>query len=109
MVGQAIVTAVQIYGIAIVIAMLVAMLIKGMVSLTGWLEQRAAAKAVPQGEVCPVFLGIPDEDVAALSAAIFAVIGPHHILHISAPSRAWSSQGRSAQHTSHAEHPRPKY
>jgi hypothetical protein len=85
------------------------MLIKGMVSLTGWLEQRAAAKAVPQGEVCPVFLGIPDEDVAALSAAIFAVIGPHHILHISAPSRAWSSQGRSAQHTSHAEHPRPKY
>ena len=109
MVGQAIVTSAQIYGIAIVIAMLVAVLIKVMVFLTGRLEQRTAAKAVPQGEVCPVFLGIPEEDVAALSAAIFAVIGPHHILHISAPSHAWSSQGRSAQHTSHADHPRPKY
>lgn len=109
MVGQAIVTALQIYGIAIVIAMLVAVLIKAMVSFTGRFEQRSAAKAVPQGEVCPVFLGIPEEDVAALSAAIFAVIGPHHILHISGPSHAWSSQGRSAQHTSHAEHPRSKH
>ncbi len=109
MTGQAIVTALQIYGLSIVIAMLVAVLIKVMVAVTGRLEQVAAAKAEPHGEVCPVFLGIPDEDVAALSAAIFAAIGPHHILHISGTGRSWSSQGRAAQHTSHAAHARPHH
>ncbi len=109
MTGQAIVTALQIYGLSIVIAMLVAVLIKVMVVVTGRLEQTAAAKAVPQGEVCPVFLGIPDEDVAALSAAIFATIGPHHILHIAGSGRSWSSQGRAAQHSSHAANPRPHH
>lgn len=99
----------QIYGISIVIAMLVAVLIKVMVSVTGRLERSAAAKAVPQGEVCPVALGIPDEDVVALSAAIFAAIGPHHILHILPTNRAWSSHGRAAQHTSHAVFQRPQH
>jgi len=109
MTGQAIITALQIYGISIVIAMLVAVLIKIMVAVTGRLEQASAANAVPQGEVCPVLLGIPDEDVAALSAAIFAAIGPHHILHISGTGRSWSSQGRAAQHSSHAANPRPHH
>ena len=103
MTGQAIITALQIYGVSIVIAMLVAVLIKVMVSVTGRLERAAAA------EVCPVFLGIPDEDVAALSAAIFTAIGPHHILHISGTGRAWASQGRAAQHGSHAANPRPHH
>ena len=109
MVGQAIVTSFQIYGISIIIAMLVAVLIKVMVTVTGKIEQSRVAVEVPQGEVCPVLLGIPDEDVAALSAAIFAVMGPHHILHISERNRAWSSQGRAAQHSSHAGHPRPQH
>ena len=110
MTGQtAIVLSLQVYGIAIVIAMLVAVLIKAMVAVMGRLEQTAAAKAVPQGEVCPVFLGIPDEDVAVLSAAIYSAIGPHHILHISEASHAWSSQGRAAQHTSHTAQQRPKH
>lgn len=105
--NQSILFSLQVYGIAIVVAMLVAVLIKLMVAVTGRLERGAAAKTVPQGEVCPVFFGIVDEDVAALSAAIFAVIGPHHILHISPTNRAWSSQGRAAQHTSHAGFQRP--
>jgi Na+-transporting methylmalonyl-CoA/oxaloacetate decarboxylase gamma subunit len=109
MTWQATITSLQIYGVSIVIAMLVALLIKVMVAVTGRLERAAAADAVPQGEVCPVFLGIPDEDVAALSAAIFAAIGPHHILHISGTGRAWASQGRAAQHTSHAANPRPHH
>jgi len=101
--------ALQIYGISIVIAMLVAVLIKVMVSVTGRLERSTAAKTVPHGEVCPVAQGIPDEDVVALSAAIFAAIGQHHILHISPTSRAWSSNGRVAQHTSHAVFQRPQH
>jgi len=109
MTEQAVVTSLQIYALSIVIAMLVAVLIKLMVSVTGRLERAGAATAIPQGEVCPVFQGIPDEDVAALSAAIFAAIGPHHILHISGVSRTWASQGRAAQHSSHAANPRPHH
>jgi len=100
----------QIYGIAIVIAMLVAALIKLMVHVTTRLEQPAKkANDVPMGEVCPVFDGVPEEDVAALAAAIFAIMGPHHILHITEARRGWISQGRAAQHTSHGEHPRPRH
>jgi hypothetical protein len=40
--------------------------------------------------------------IAMLTAAIYAAIGPHLILHISSTSRTWSSHGRAAQHTSHA-------
>lgn len=105
----ALIKSLQIYGLAIVIAMLVAVLIKVMVHVTSRLERVAPPKEVPMGEVCPVALGIPDEDVVALSAAIFAMIGPHHILHIAETRHAWISQGRAAQHTSHAEHPRLKY
>ena len=109
MFSLAVIKALEIYGISIVIAMLVAVLIKVMVSVSSRLEKVAPTTEVPQGTVCPIFLGIPDEDVAALSAAIFAVIGPHHILHISETRHAWTSQGRAAQHHSHAEHPRLKY
>ena len=106
---QPILFSLQVYGISIAIAMMVAVLIKLMVVITGRFERDAAAKTVPQGEVCPVAFGIPDEDVAALSIAIFAAIGPHHILHISPANRAWSSHGRAAQHTSHAGFQRPPH
>lgn len=112
MLSLAVIKSLQIYGLTAVIAMLVAVLIKVMVFVTGRLERAANAAAgtqAPVGTVCPVFLGIPDEDVAALSAAIFAMIGPHHILHISETRHTWSSQGRAAQHHSRAEHPRLKY
>jgi hypothetical protein len=109
MFSLAVIKAFEIDGISIVIAMLVAVLFKVMVSVTRRLEKVAPTTEVPQGTVSPIFLGIPDEDVAALSAAILAVIGPHHILHTSETHHAWTSQGRAAQHHSHAEHPRLKY
>jgi hypothetical protein len=112
MFSLAVIKSLQIYGLTAVIAMFVAVLIKLMVFVTGRLERSAdvsGATQTPLGTVCPVSMGIPDEDVAALSAAIFAVIGPHHILHISETRHAWTSQGRAAQHHSHAEHPRLKY
>jgi hypothetical protein len=110
MFGTALVKAVQIYALAIFIAMLVAVLIKAMVVVMQRLERRGPeVPDVPLGTVCPVDLGIPDEDVAALTAAIFVMIGPHRILHIGETRQAWTSQGRAAQHTSHSDHPRPKY
>jgi hypothetical protein len=107
--NQPILFALEIYGISSVIAMLVAVLIKLMVLVTGRLERSTAARTLPQGEVCPVAQGVPDGDVVALTAAIFAAIGPHHILHISPTNRAWSSHGRAAQHTSHAVLQRPQH
>ncbi|HNC26040.1 hypothetical protein [Accumulibacter sp.] len=98
MLTAAILKALQVYGIAIVISVLVALLIKMMVSLTGRMEKSKPAD-IPTGTVCPVGLGVPDEDVAALSAAIFVAMGPHRILHIAPSSHGWASGARAAQHS----------
>jgi len=100
MITAAIITSLQVYGIAIVVSLIVAVLIKVLVSVTAKMEKRPPVE-VPTGTVCPVFLGVPEEDVAALSAAIFAAIGPHRILRISQPSHGWAVGGRAAQHSSH--------
>lgn len=121
MTSLAIIKSLQIYGIATVIAFLVAALIKVMVWVTGRLEQPATAKAQPTStapavSAAPVAApapathpGIPEEDVAAIFAAIFAAIGPHHILHIGHTSSAWTSQGRAEHHTSHSGLHRPRH
>ncbi len=96
--------ALQIYGIAIAISAIVALLIKAMVWITARLENMKPAE-VPLGTVCPIGPGVPEEDVAALSAAIFAMVGPHHILHITQTSHRWASGARAAQH-SHTTGPR---
>lgn len=123
MTSLALIKALQIYGIATVIAFLVAALIKVMVWVTARLEQPATAKAQPTSaapavSAAPVAApvpathpGIPEEDVAAIFAAIFAAIGPHHILHIgqASGSSAWTSQGRAEHHTSHSGLHRPRH
>ena len=98
MVTDAIFKALQVYGISIVISVLVAVLIKVMVSLTGRIEKPKPVD-IPTGTVCPIGLGVSDEDVAALSAAIFAAMGPHRILHITPTSHGWAAGARAAQHT----------
>ncbi len=98
MVTAAIYQALQVYGIAIVISLLVAVVIKVMVSVTGRMEKTRPLD-VPTGTVCPIGLGVPDEDVAALSAAIFTVIGPHRILHIAPTSHGWAAGARATQHS----------
>ncbi|WP_313951900.1 hypothetical protein [Accumulibacter sp.] len=100
MLTAAIIKSLQIYGIAIVVSLIVAVLIKVLVSVTARMEKRVPVE-VPTGTVCPVFLGVPEEDVAAISAAIFAAIGPHRVLRISQPSHGWAVGGRAAQHSSH--------
>lgn len=98
MVKAAILQAIQVYGISIVISVLVAVLIKVMVSVTGRMEKVKPAE-IPTGTVCPIGLGVPDEDVAALSAAIFAAVGPHRILHIAPTSHGWAAGARATQHS----------
>ena len=104
MITAAAIKAFQVFGIAIGISAIVALLIKAMVWITARLENMKPAE-VPLGTVCPIGPGVPEEDVAALSAAIFAMIGPHHILHIAHTSHRWASGARAAQH-SHTTGPR---
>ena len=98
--------ALQIYGIAIAISMLVAVLIKVMVLVTGRLNKPAApANARPQSPTATDRTpphrqaAVPDEVIAAISAALAVMTGPHRILHIAPSQVSWSLQGRSAQHS----------
>lgn len=99
--------ALQIYGIAIAISMFVAVLIKVLVVVTSRMERPAKSATSPQPQTIQhsaVSSKIPDEVVAAISAAISIVTGPHRILHIAASGRSWSTEGRSAQHHHQPRH-----
>lgn len=96
--------ALKVYGLAIVISLLVALLIRAMVRTTARFEQ-ALPSGMPTGTVCPIEHGIPEEDVAALSAAVYSMIGEHRILHIAPSGHGWTSEARTSQH-SHPPRPR---
>ena len=93
--------AIQIYGIAIVISMLVAVLIKILVVLTSRMKAPDLVAGIPPKTVDrgPEIVGIAEETVAAISAAISVCVGSHRILHIAESSRSWSNEGRTAQHS----------
>ena len=101
MVSLAIAKALQIYGIAIVSSMRGAVLIKGLVAVTGNVKKPAAAVVPQQASVkpAPVQTGVPAEVVAAISGALAAALGPHRVLHIAESGRSWAHTGRSAQHS----------
>lgn len=98
--------ALQVYGISIVISMLVAVLIKIMVVATSRVGSAAKTTEVPQPRpVQPVVrTGVPSEVVAAVSAALATITGPHRILHIAESNRSWAHQGRLAQHSHQPRH-----
>jgi hypothetical protein len=92
-------------GITVAVSLLVALMVRMLVAITARLE-RAAGSVLPEARVCPVDLGIPDEDVAAVFAAVYAVIGPHRVVHIGPGGygRSWITEGRVAHHASHTPH-----
>ena len=92
----AVMKALQVYGIAILISLLVAVLIKGMVVLTGRVRSHAPKDAAgvdtsappeygsktAQGPSTTNQTGISGEVIAAISAAISVAFGPHRIVQI---------------------------
>jgi hypothetical protein len=107
MFSLATIKALQIYGIAIVISMAVAVLIKVLVVITSRVKREAKVAVVTQKTaVVPAAAkaGIPDDVVAALSAAIAVIAGPHRILHIGESKRSWANEGRIAQHSHQPRH-----
>lgn len=105
--GAALLKTLWVIGITVGVSLAVALLVKALVGLTARIERAAS---VPEARVCPVDQGIPDEDVAAVFAAIYAVIGPHRLVHIGAAGhgRTWTAEGRVAHHASHSVHHGPR-
>jgi len=93
------------YGLTIVISMLAACLIKLIVVVIAKSEER---RKVARNKVArmqePVLSGEVDpRHIAAISAAVFAVLGSHRIVHIADDrySPSWSAEGKRQLQTSH--------
>lgn len=105
MFSLAAIKAIQIYGIAIAISMLVAVLIKLLVVLTSRAEPVVkAVETVQKSADLGAVAGVPSEVVAAISAAVAVVTGPHHVLRIAESKRSWANEGRIAQHSHQPRH-----
>ena len=98
--NESLLLALKVYGLAIVISMLVAIMIRVIVA------SLSAARRQPQA-VAPnpeVSVNVAADHIAAIAAALYAVIGAHRIVHIGDRGRgyAWTSEGRAAHHASHS-------
>ena len=90
-----------IYGIAIVISLLVAALIKGIVVALPMLERRHPEPAL---RAATPAAAVPPEHIAAIAAALTVGMGERHIVHIEdrRAGTVWSAEGRMIHQTSHA-------
>lgn len=93
-----------IYSIVIVVSMLVAVVIRGIV----WVLSRQATVtapviAKPAAVLQPDVVGIPQEHLAVIAAAVAAMFGAHRIVRIESAARgySWTAEARSVHHTSH--------
>ncbi len=101
------VKALWMYGVAIVVSLLIAGIIKAIVALLGRIERRPVppvAQPLQQAAQPADAAPVPLEHVAAIAAAVQAMIGGHRILRIEEGRRGagWVGEGRLAHHTSHA-------
>lgn len=96
-----------IYGLAAVVSLVIAALIKLIVVLMGRAERPVAVAALPPQPARSAADGAAEAGdgrlVAAISAAVYACIGEHRIVHIedAAHGAGWAAEGRSAHHTGH--------
>ncbi len=97
---------VGIYALAIAISFGIAAIIKGIVLILPLL----ARQSTPAVAALPVATGVPAEHVAAISAAVTAMLGERHIVHIEDRGRGavWSAEGRMLHQTSHSVSRNPK-
>lgn len=90
----------KIYALAIGISMAVALLIRGVVAMVSLRQRKLDSEPASAPVAAPPDL---EGHIAAISAAVYAMIGAHRIVHIRAQGRqgAWTVEGRLAHHTSH--------
>ena len=94
-------SALWVYGLAIGVALAVAVAIRGMTALLAAWAGRDARRAIRSARAPAT--GVPVEHVAAIAAALQAALGAHRIVHIEAGRRGrdWGAEGRLQQHASH--------
>jgi hypothetical protein len=91
--------ALAIYTLAILISMLVAIVIKGIVASVA-----LGQKKPPPAVLRPVLARDPlQDDIVVITAAVYAMLGPHRIVHIDSGerSRLWTAAARASHHSSH--------
>jgi hypothetical protein len=70
-------------------------------------DRRAAVASAANAHVLvpaqPEQLAPPNEDIAVIAGAVYAMLGTHRIVHLEAirSGKAWEIEGRWAQQTSH--------
>lgn len=107
--SDVIIKALWIYGLAIVVSMAVAVVIKLIVVVLNAFERKPEATPKPAPAPAPAFDLMADH-VAAISAAVYAVMGAHRIVHIEEERHAeWVVGGRLAHHASHAVSHHPQH
>jgi hypothetical protein len=102
--GGSVQTSIFAYVLMAVVAMLAAVMVRGIVILLQRVGQRR--EAVSSTPVSISVAPAVDETaphVAAVAAAVYAILGAHRLVHIgeAAPGPAWTATGRLAHHASH--------
>ncbi len=92
-----------IFALAVVISMIIAAIIKGIVWALPLLTGRQTPIPVP-APAGPAAATVPPAHVAAIGAAIAAMLGERHIVHIEDRGRGavWTAEGRMLHQTSHS-------
>ena len=104
--SQALQGAVFAYVLLLVIAAIVALVIRGIVVALATAQERTKAKV---GAPTPVVVSVTPlrnenaEIAAAIGAAVFTVLGAHRLVYIgeARPTFTWTGEIRSRLHTSH--------
>jgi hypothetical protein len=107
--SEVIIKTLWIYGLAIIVSMSVAVIIKVIVVTLNLLERKPAAP-VPPVFVQPAPIAVEADHIAAIAAAVYAMADTHHIVHIEATHHhsGWAAGGRQAHHASHTPPHHPK-
>ena len=108
-----IIKALWIYGLAIIVSLAVAVVIKVIVVALNLLERKPAAPAQPAqpAAVPPAAFAVEADHLAVIAAAVHAMSGAHRIVHIEAAPRhsGWAAEGRLVHHASHTPPHHPKH
>ena len=108
--SEVIIKTLWIYGLAIIVSLAVAVVIKVIVLALNMLERKPATPAQPIAVPQSPF-AVEADHIAAIAAAVHAMIGAHRIVHIEAAPHhsGWAAEGRLAHHVSHAPPHHPKH
>lgn len=100
-----------IYGLAVIVSLAIALVIKFIVVALDRFERAPAPEARPLAPPPAPMAGPPPEHVAVIAAAVCALLGCRRIVHIEETRQraGWLAEGRQAHHTSHGIEHHPKH